>query len=494
MKFLKLGTLMFMVMHGLLATQTADRFKSFFQNGTLRIDFYHTADSSHDWIALDKVYIQEGIWAGPLTHLIDPFDNGHYFIKIFDPASHRLIYSRGYNSYCGEYKTTAKALKGIKRTYHESARIPLPQQKVQFVLEKRDRANRLQPIFSQEIDPRSVDVIREAAPANLNIFKPIQNGDPQYKVDLVFVAEGYSTDEKDKFVRDLARMVDILFSHQPYKKHKVNFNVYGLYSPSQDSGCDQPTHGVFKRTAMGATFNALGLYRYMLTEENRALQDICAQVPCDTTIIMVNTSRYGGGGIYNFYCIFAADSNRAPYLFLHEFGHSFAGLADEYYTSSVAYNEFYPKGVEPMEPNITALLDPGKLKWRHLISAGVKVPTEWGKRSYENLGKQARKRGRQLRQAIEGLKKQNGDPAKISAMEKQLRNIAKESRRMMDRFFKNHPLKDKVGAFEGAGYAAKGLYRPMLDCLMFSSRTNDFCRVCEDAVLRMIKYYCGESL
>ncbi len=490
--FIKIA-LTLILLTGVLQAQPVDHFKTFFLNKTLRIDFYHMVDNSKDLIAVDKLYVY-GEWAGSVNNLVDPFNNGQYFVKIFDAQSNQLIFSRGYNSYSGEYKTTSMALKGVRRTYHESARIPLPRQNIKFVLEKRDRKNRLQPIFSQELDPKSVGVNNEAAPANTKIFTAVKNGHPHQKVDVVFVAEGYSSQEEEKFKKDFQRMVDVFFSQQPYKKFKEKFNVYGVFQPSQASGCDQPTHGIFKRTALGATFNALGLYRYMLTEENRSLQDICSHVPCDTAIIMVNTSRYGGGGIYNFYCILAVDNVRTPYLLLHEFGHSFAGLADEYYTSAVAYNEFYPKGIEPLEANITALLDGTQLKWKHLLSKGVKLPTEWGKRSYENLGRQAMKKRRELRISLADLKKNNGDARQIKKLEDQLKNLSNSNREMMNRFFKKHPLKDSVGAFEGAGYAAKDLYRPMLDCLMFSSRTLDFCKVCEEAVVQMINYYCGEKL
>jgi hypothetical protein len=426
-------------------------FRDYFADKTMRIDYYHTADSTTEFIAIDKIYLQgagKGTWAGNPEALIDTFNNGQYYIKVYDHASGQLLFSKGFNSYCAEYMTTDMAAQGIKRTYHETALIPYPMKKIKFTLEKRDRKNQLNPVFELAIDPGSSDIHKESLLEGSHVFEILKSGPSHQKVDLAIVAEGYTPAEEEKFKKDLETVTKIFFNQEPYKSYKDSFNVYGVFKPSQDSGADEPTHGIYANTAVGASFNALGLYRYMLTEENRALRDIAAHVPYDTLVIMVNNKRYGGGGIYNTYCVFSLSEEWFPYLFLHEFGHSFAGLGDEYYASQVAYNEFYPKGTEPIDPNITALLDPQNLKWKHLATIGIEIPTPWDKEQYD-----------------------------------QMDNAGKKAHRVKKEY------QGKVGAFEGAGYSSQGLYRPMIDCIMFSRAHIPYCTVCEEAIIKMIRFY-----
>ncbi len=174
-----------------------------------------------------------------------------------------------------------------------------------------------------------------------------------------------------------------MFSQEPFRSSRDRFNVRGVWAASNESGADEPARGIWRDTAIGTRFDSLGSERYLLTEDNRSLRAIAAHVPYDTLYVMVNTPRYGGGGIYNLFCTFTTDNQWSPYVFLHEFGHSFAALADEYYSSDVAYTDFFPRGVEPIEPNITALLDPKALKWADLATPGTPIPTPWGKAEFD---------------------------------------------------------------------------------------------------------------
>ncbi len=213
--------------------------------------------------------------------------------------------------------------------------------------------------------------------------RPTSAGPPHKVLDIAILGEGYTLEEFETFKTDLKRATEVFLGHAPFIAHRSQISVRGVMVPSPESGCDEPTRNAFRSTPLGATFNSLGSERYMLTEDNRAVRDIAANVPYDALVIMVNHDRYGGGGIYNLFCTFTAHSDWADYLLLHEFGHSFAGLADEYYSSSVAYNDFYPRGHEPEEANITALLDPDKLKWRDLVDPGTELPTPWEKEAYD---------------------------------------------------------------------------------------------------------------
>ncbi len=472
----------------LIFSQTSFRFEDYFLDKTMRVDYFHIGDVKEEWVTLDQVY-QQGIWAGSQRNLIDKFNNGTYAIKIYDNSSGKLIFSKGFNSYFGEYKTTTQALKGIKRTYHESALIPYPKKKIKFTLEVRDRNNVLQPLFSQVIDPSSVSIIKENLSRGVEVLEVVNNGDPHTKVDVAFIGEGYTAEEREKFEADVKRFTAVLFGFEPYKTHKSLFNIYGVLKPSMDSGCDEPRSGIFKNTSLNATFNSFGSERYLMTEDNKSLRDIAAHVPYDTLFIMVNHKRYGGGGIYNLYCTFTVDNQWFEYLFLHEFGHSFAGLADEYYTSSVAYNEFYPRGVEPLEANITALLDPKNLKWKNWVTPGIEIPTPWEKEEFDRMDEAYQKVRREINDRIAKMKREGAPPAEVQKVEEESERRSREHAGKVDDYLAKSRFKGQVGAFEGAGYSAEGLYRPMLDCLMFTKGKKPFCKVCAEAVLRVIKHY-----
>jgi hypothetical protein len=310
-------------------------------------------------------------------------------------------------------------------------------------------------------------------------------------VDLVFVAEGYTATDTDKFKADVDRFAGLLFAVEPYKSSRSSFNIRGVLRASPEQAMDEPRQGVYRKTMLDASFNAFDTDRYMLTEQNHRLRDIAAGVPYDAIVVLVNSKRYGGGGIYNDYCITTVDNARSGQVFVHEFGHSFAGLADEYYASDVAYNDFYPKGVEPLEPNITALLDPDRLKWKDLLSPGIAIPTEYGKEKIEALQAERQKSRQGLARDIDEAKKNKADEAAIKALEQKLQEADKAIAAKIDEVRKQYAASTTVGAFEGAGYASKGLYRPMVYCLMISNPKNEFCPVCQRAIARMIQHYAG---
>jgi hypothetical protein len=476
-------TVLFLLLPILL--KAGDDFERYFINRTLRIDFYHSGDKQTDKITLDHIY-KEDIWSGSLNNMVDHFNNGKYYIKLYDAVSNKLLFSKGYNSYFAEYKTTANAAKCIQRTYHESALTPFPKKKVRFSVEARDRNNRLYELFSTIIDPVSVDIIENEKRSDVKVVNYLVNGNAHNKVDLLFVAEGYKSDEFDKFKSDLAHFCSYFFKQSPYRQNKNNFNIRGVFKASLESGCDEPTHGSYKNTAVETTFNSMGSPRYLLTENNRELHDIASSAPYDALLIMVNHKRYGGGGIYNFFLTFTSDNSWRDFVFIHEFGHSFAGLADEYYSSSTAYDEFYTPGIEPLEPNITALLNPAELKWKDLVEKGTPIPTPWNKAQYDSLSSEYQKVRAEYQKKIAVLKRENVDAQKINELEKEAdaasKRYAEEMKNLLDKG-------KKVGAYEGAGYLSKGMYRPQLDCIMKSKNADGYCKVCERRIVEMIKYY-----
>jgi hypothetical protein len=477
-----------MLFASLISAQNIN-FNTYFSDQTMRIDYNHIGDAKTEIVTMDQIY-KYGVWAGSTVNLIDKFDNGAYYYKIYDEATKTLIYSKGFDSYFKEYQTGEQAANGIKRSYQESAIIPYPKNKIRFVLEKRDRQNKLNEVFSTVIDPADLYIIKDAVKdKDVKVYKSHISGDVHKKVDVIILAEGYTAKEKQKFEKDLKRYTKLFLSQEPYKSNKDKFNIYGVYKPSEESGCDEPGGNIYKNTVLNSTYYSLGSERYLLTEDNKTMRNLAANVPYDAIYIMVNHSRYGGGGIYNFYCTFISDNQFSEYIFLHEFGHSFSGLADEYYTSEVAYNEFYPEGLEPVEPNITRLLDKDNLKWKGLATKGISLPTIWEKEKYDELDLAWQKDRRAMNNKIAEMKRNKASQKDINAAQAEYNTKEKAHSTVIDKYIVNCKDYGKVGAFEGAGYSSKGMYRSMLDCIMFSKGNKPFCKVCEDHIKKVIKSY-----
>lgn len=456
------------------AFSQSPRFERYFSDKTLRVDYFHTGTKGTETVALDKSY-EEGPWPGSLRSLVDTLNMGEYSVRVYDRTTSELIFSRGFSSVFHEWQSTDEALAGIYRTFHETVRLPMPLGAVQLTLSRRDKKMDYHEVFSAVIDPNDpVQVNREKRSARFPVVALDKNGSPHDKVDILILGDGYRAEDMEKFRMDARHFNDILFTTSPFKERRSDFNVWTVEVASQDSGIDKPDKNVWKSTALGMMYNTFGSARYVLTEENRALRDIAGAAPYDFLLILVNDNRYGGGGIYNLYttCFSRTDQVgkewQMDYVYVHEFGHSFGGLGDEYYSSQVSYNDFYQKGVEPWEPNLTALTDKKNVKWRRFIEEGTPLPTPWEKTTYDSLG---RERGKLDRLAPDYYAKR--EPL-YQAEQALLKSTAYAT---------------KVGAFEGAGYVSEGIYRPSVDCRMFSLSLVDFDPVCSAAIRRVIDFY-----
>ncbi|MFT5052006.1 MAG: hypothetical protein ACI8QZ_003437 [Chlamydiales bacterium] len=448
-------------------------FDAHFTGRSLRFDYSHTGTADEEHIALDRFRL-EGQWSGSRVHLIDDTNLGKYLFCVVDPRTNRTLYSRGFSSIYGEWETTAEARDrwGI---FHESQRLPEPKRPVQVLLKKRGPDGSFQEFYSTVVDPQNRFVDRSEVAGLGETWKWQYAGPPATKVDLLIVAEGYTADQKDKFQADVDRLASTLFETEPFKERRTDFNVRLLFVPAAAAGISNPRAGIWRDSPFGLSFNAFDSDRYVLTYDNQTLREAAAQVPYDALILMFNDRKYGGGGIYNLWSTCAADSKPAPYLIVHEFGHSFAGLADEYYTSQVSYEGFTAAGTEPWEPNATALLDPERLKWRDLVADGTPIPTPWSQAAYDDASYAYQKKRTKLR----------ADGASEADMEALFDEVKAITKPMLE----NEKHASEVGAFEGAGYQAKGLYRPEADCIMFTRNPKDFCRVCSRAIERVIDLY-----
>ena len=442
---------------------------------TMRLDYYHTGGQQQELFSQDRVVIEPLPWAGDLSKAIDDTNLGKYFFEVKDQTTKRVLYSRGFASIYGEWETTDEA-KSIVRTFQESLRFPAPATPVEVVLKKRDARNVFRDLWSTVIDPQDQFIDRSKSPAPAPVITIQKTGDPATKVDFLILGDGYTAAEAQKFEADVRRLTEVLFATSPFKEHRKDFNVWALCPPAVESGISRPSTGIHHDSPLGATYDAFGSERYVLTFDNRAVRKAAAFAPYEFIEILANNRTYGGGGIFNLYSTVAVDNAFANYVFVHEFGHHFAGLADEYYTSSVAYAPATDK-VEPWEPNVTALLDVSTLKWRTLVSdfaSVTPIPTRWNKEAFENYSREIQKRRAQLR--------------KDKRPEQEMEALFREELEHEKVMFAAEKHAGQVGAFEGAMYEARGYYRPEIDCIMFS-RTDHFCAVCRRAIERIIDLY-----
>ena len=402
------------------------KFDDYFLDKSLRIDYYHFGNAESDSYAIDEL-IEEPYWGGSKTNLLDIFNYGKYIVKVFDASSDSLIFSKTYSTLFSEWQTVDEAKK-ITKGFSEVIVIPYPKKKIRVEFYSRDKENNPVKKLVYNIDPSDYFIKKD----NRNkypVFDVLNNGDPANKVDIVMIPEGYTTDEMDLFKKDCEKFAGLLFNTSPYKENKNKFNIRGVEAPSEESGTDIPADNIWEKTLLNTSFYTLDLDRYLMTKDYKTVCDVAANAPYDQIYIIVNTEKYGGGSIYNYYSVCIRQSRYEEYIFTHEFGHGFAGLADEYYSSSVTYENFYPLDVEPLDPNLTTLVD-FDTKWKDMVSDTIPIPTP-------------------------------NDPK----------------------------YKNVVGAFEGGGYTAKGVYRPSLDCTMFSLSVNNFCPVCKRAIQEMIDFY-----
>lgn len=347
------------------ASAQSPDYDTYFTADRLRVDFILAGgkDSQSAYLADLK---KECAWAGSRNSLTDPFRYGEYMFEAWDGET--LIYSKGFSSLFLEWRTTEQA-KSVSKAYTHSVWMPFPKVPVRITLSERVKSTgEFRQIFSCTVDPEDA-LIKHEADHKPECVMLQHSGDMQDKVDLLFIAEGYTADEMEKFHSDCRRLMDSLFMMEPYKSRREDFNVAALDVISEESGTDIPDKGIWKDTAMKSHYYTFYVDRYLTMPDQTAIADRISGVPFDAMYVVVNDDGYGGGGIYNSYGMGTSDNALADKLFIHEFGHSFAGLGDEYYDDEVAYQDMYDLNVEPWEPNITTKVDFGR-KWKDMIGSG----------------------------------------------------------------------------------------------------------------------------
>ena len=411
-------------------TAYGQTFEQFFDYKTLRVDYIFSGTHNKQDISVDD-YICYPNWAGKTTKLnINP-NKGNGVIEVKDIATNQLIYTNSFSSLFQEWIDTDEA-KHLKRAFENTFLIPLPKKKAEVTVRLYNLAHKEVARLSHLVDPDDILITKKGV-ENITPYRILHKGSVKNPIDVAILAEGYTASQLGQFYRDAEKAMQSIFAHEPFKSNKQAFNFYAVGSISEDTGVSVPRQGKWRNTLFNAHFDTFYSERYLTTRNIKAVHNALAGIPYEHIIILANTSEYGGGGIYNSYTLTAAHHEHFEPVVVHEFGHSFGGLADEYFYEQDVMSDVYPLTVEPWEANITTLVK-FESKWKHLLKSGTPIPTP-----------------------------------------------SKDSKRF------------PIGVYEGGGYAFKGIYRPADNCRMRTNTYPEFCPVCQAALLKLIKFYTEED-
>ena len=406
------------------------------QDRTLRVDYIFSGTDRSVEISLDEMSCFDG-WAGRRVNLDKAPLRGNWHISLHDASTGKVIYCQSFSTLFQEWQATEEATK-VRKAFENVFLLPMPSSEAKVKVELYDFFGNVTASLTHDVDPSDI-LIRKVDPTPAPFMYVEKNGTPEQCIDVAVVAEGYTSAEMDKFYADAKTAVDAILSHAPFDKYRSRFNFVAVALESEDSGVSVPGQSQWKSTALGSHFNTFYMDRYLTTLRLRQMHDKLCGIPYEHIVILANTDTYGGGGIYNSYTLTTAGHKAFKPVVVHEFGHSFAGLADEYYYDDM-YVEYYYPDIEPWEQNITTMADFGS-KWKDMLPQGCTVPTAPVK---EDIWKQ---------------------------------------------FASGVSMDSLVGVYEGAGYQSKGVYRPFPDCRMKTNQAEAFCPVCQRAISRLIEFY-----
>lgn len=404
-------------------------FEEFFADKTLRADYLFTGNKKNQSVVLDELKSMDG-WAGRRSNLDKLPLSGNGQLTMVDKATGVVIYRTSFSSLFQEWLGENEA-ETLSKGYENTFLMPFPKKETLVTVELFNARHEVSASFTHTVRPDDI-LIKKIGHNNVTEHKYLlKSGSPENCIDVVIMAEGYSREDMQMFYSDAQKACDAIFSHSPFKENKNHFNVVAVGSESIDSGVSIPRENVWKSTAVSSHFDTFYSDRYLTSSNVNDIHDLLAGIPYEHIIILANTDTYGGGGIYNSFTLTTAHHSKFEPVVVHEFGHSFGGLADEYaYTD--APSPLYPYDVEPWEQNITTLVD-FESKWSDMLPKGFASPTKITKDNYSST--------------------------------------------------------EALGVYEGAGYSMKGIYRPVPDCRMRTNEAKAFCPVCQRALQRLIDFY-----
>ena len=422
----------------------AQAFDDDFEDATLRLDYVFCGDNAHQAIYFQQA-LKTSAWAGRRNNLSAPLLEGNGQIRVLDPETGACLYANSFSTLFQEWRVEEEATR-VQKAFENCFQVPFPKRPVDIEVFLLDTHRNRSSYLKHRIDPTDI-LIRKVADNGYSSTVVWQGGSLAETIDIVVVSDGYTASEKAKFYRDAEHVATALFRHEPFATHRNRFSIRAVFAPSLDSGPSVPRKGDWKRTVADSHFDTFYSDRYLTTSAQQKVYDLIGTVPFEHIVVMVNTDIYGGGGIYNSLTIMNSDHPTFNAVMVHEFGHAFGGLGDEY-----AYGQQvetpYPADTEPWEPNITTLHDFAS-KWQDMLPKGTPIPTP-----------------------LDDLDKQ-------------------DVRRIWNTFTQEQKdlLNLKLGVYEGAGYQTKGVYRPVQECRMRINECEEFCPVCSRAIVRMIEYY-----
>lgn len=415
----------------LVPAARAQDFDTYFDDRTLRIDYSFAGNARSQSIYVSELLQSPG-WAGRRHHLDELPLDGNGDITMRDKQTGTVIYRTSFSTLFQEWQGQEEATR-TDRAFENTFLLPFPKAPAEVTIELRDYHHRTTAALTHTVDPTDI-LIRHLPKSEAPVRELHRGGTSRECIDVAIVAEGYTADEMETFYRDAQAACRAILAHAPFDRLAGQFNFIAVGAPSEDSGVSVPREGMWRRTAVGSNFDTFYSDRYLTTGHVRRLNDLLAGLPYEHIIVLANTQTYGGGGIYNFYTLTAAHHAQFAPVVVHEFGHSFGGLADEYFYDD-QYTPMYPSDTEPWEPNLTTLKDFSS-KWADMLPEGTPVPTP-----------------------------PVTDPARVYT---------------------------QVGVYEGGGYSSKGVYRPATECRMKINEAPAFCPVCQRALERLIRFYTEE--
>ena len=410
-----------------VSSTRAQVFADHFADKTLRVDYIFNGNASGQAICLDGLSALP-TWAGRKHHLAELPLQGNGQIIMRNAASGKTIYTTSFSSLFQEWLETDEA-RNVTKGFENTFLLPYPLQPVEIEITLLDPRCNVRASMKHIVHPNDV-LIEQKGNSHITPHKYLLHNDsPEKCIDVAILAEGYTLQEMQTFYEDADIACKSIFDHEPFKSMKKRFNVVAVASPSTDSGVSVPRLNEWKHTAFGSHFSTFYSDRYLTTSRVKAIHDALAGIPYEHIIILANTEEYGGGGIYNSYTLTTAHHPMFRPVVVHEFGHSFGGLADEYFYDNDVMTDTYPLDIEPWEQNISTQVD-FAAKWKDMLSENTPVPT----------------------------------PAEVS---------------------ENYP----TGVYEGGGYSAKGIFRPAENCRMRTNEYPAFCPVCQRALRRITEFY-----
>ena len=357
----------------------SQRFEDYFEDRTLRLDYTFAGCEVIHQIFVDEL-VSLPRWYGRRERLAELPLRGNGQITVCSKKDSTVIYCHTFSTLFQEWLATDEA-KHTQKSFENVFLVPFPKDSVEIKVELFDNHNEVVNSLTHTVDPKDI-LIRKAGERNVTPYDVLhQPSDSSRCIRIAFVAEGYTVDEMDHYLSDCQKAIASLFNHEPFKSMRDRFQIIALKSASQESGTSEPSKGIWKNTALGSHFDTFYSDRYLTTLHLKRLHDVLAGTPYEHIIILVNTEHYGGGGIYNSYNLSYTGGPQFLPVVVHEFGHSFGGLADEY-----AYGEddpIYFDDTEPWEPNITTKAT-AFIKWENLIKAGKAGLVEGG--GYQEKG------------------------------------------------------------------------------------------------------------